>query len=293
MAVFSMTGYGRGAAKKGGSSATCEVKSVNNRYLDVNVRAPRGVLAFEPRLRDLVQQTLSRGRVDLFIELQTREAHGADVHVDEQLARRYLRRVRALQKSLNVPGAVEIRDVLAWQGVLVFTESETDAEVVWPLVEEAAKKALKGLVATRKREGEALRKELSGRLRLLRTTVRDMEEEIPRVASSIEDRVRLRITTLQTVPNVDADRLAQEVAFHVARADVTEEMVRLTAHIDHFESALAEPRAEGKRLDFLLQEMHREITTYANKLQGTAVSRHVIEAKSLAEKLREQVQNIE
>ncbi len=288
-----MTGFGRGEANDAGARVVCEIKSVNNRHLDVNVRLPRAFWAVEPRVREAVAKAVSRGRVDLFLSVEETHVGEEAVRLDDELAATYFARLRALQTRLGLSDEIRVTDLARFDGVLRVGDSEADVERNWPVVEKALARAVEGLIAMRRNEGEALRRELVKIEQALSGIAGEMREAVGPACAELERRLTEKIEALTQTPGVDPIRLHQEVAVLLAKADVAEEVTRLHGHLEAFRAALAESSPIGKRLDFLVQEINREITTFGNKLQAREISALVVRAKTEAEKLREQIQNIE
>ncbi|MCL4234782.1 MAG: YicC family protein [Deltaproteobacteria bacterium] len=288
-----MTGFGRGEAKDVRARVVCEIKSVNNRHLDVNVRLPRAFWAVEPRVREAVAKAISRGRVDLFLSVEETHMDEESVHLDEDLAATYHARLRSLQQRLGLADEIRVTDLVRLDGVLRVSDSEADVERNWPMVEKALSGALERLIAMRRGEGEALRRELAKIESTLSGIAEEMRAAVGPACADLERRLTEKIESMTQTPGIDPLRLHQEVAVLLAKADVAEEVTRLRGHLEAFRAALSESSPIGKRLDFLVQEIHREITTFGNKLQSREVSGLVVRAKTEAEKLREQIQNIE
>ncbi|MCC6159398.1 MAG: YicC family protein [Deltaproteobacteria bacterium] len=293
MPFFSMTGFGRGETKDAGARVVCEIKSVNNRHLDVNVRLPRAFWAVEPRVREAVARSISRGRVDLFLSVEETHPGEDAVHLDEDLAATYFTRLRALQQRLGIADEIRVTDLVRLDGVMRVSDSEADVERTWPVVEKALADAVERLIAMRRGEGEALRRELAKIESALSAIAEEMTAAVGPACADLERRLTEKIEALTQTPGIDPVRLHQEVAVLLAKADVAEEVTRLRGHLEAFRAVLSESSPVGKRLDFLVQEIHREITTFGNKLQGREISALVVRAKTEAEKLREQIQNIE
>lgn len=294
MPIFSMTGFGRGFVRRKAAMVTCDIRSVNNRFLDIQLRLPRTHAIFETKIRKKISETLDRGRIELTLSIVAPASDSLKIVLDKELVGQYLARIKELGRSYDLEGDVPLRDILAFDGVLRAVENPADNEDgQWPMIEEAVSKALKALLRMRKNEGSALKKDIQLLVRSLSVQVRAMEKLLPAVTKAMQRRLALRVENLSSGAGVDPQRLAQEIAFLLSKSDVNEEIARLKGHLEHLESSIKEGSPVGKRLDFLLQELHREITTYSNKIQGLSVSPRVVEAKLLVEKIREQVQNVE
>lgn len=288
-----MTGFGRGSAKSGAISVACEVKTVNNRFLDVNIRLPRPYWGVEHRVREAIAARLQRGRVDIFFNVEEQITRTTAVRFNDALAAQYVKKIRKLQESAGLSDTVSTSDVLRLDGVIHTHESDPNLDEHWTVMEQALDAAMKRLLEMRKKEGAALRKELLRVHKELLETAKAMGRAIPATQEALRARLSARIQEWAGAPGADPVRLNQEIAVLLAKSDVTEEVARLGGHLDELKSALAGDSPVGKRLDFLVQEIHREITTFGNKIQGLEISKLVVDAKSGAERLREQLQNIE
>lgn len=291
--LHSMTGYGRGEASNADVTVVVELKSVNNRFRDVQLRCPREYMALEPRIANLLKDPFQRGRIDAYVR-RTTTGTRARVVADVALARDYARVVQEL--AGQVGGAltrdVSLTFVLSQPGVLGLTEAEVDVMGEWEIVETAVQSAIEHLLAMRRAEGQALARDLGGLLGELRQLVAQVEE----AASGIDDRLKQRLEgRLQRLlgERVDPWRLAQEIAMLADKADVSEELARLRSHCDQFEEALAADEPVGRRLDFLLQEMNREVNTVGSKAAEHPVHRRVVDMKAVLERMREQSANVE
>ena len=289
-----MTGFGRGETKEGGRSWTAEIRTVNHRFLDQRVVLPSAFAGLEERVKKLVAGQLDRGRTELCLTCQGEVSGAAQLTVDMALARQYHRCLLELHEQLGLSGAVELRDLLAQRGIITQQEQSPDTEQEWPLIEQAVAAALADCERMREQEGQALKAELNSRLDHFAALVAEIGTAVPQLVAQRHEELKERIAKLLAGMDIDPARLAQEAALLADKADVTEEIVRLTSHISQFRSFLdnsGEPC--GRRLDFLLQEFLREVNTLASKISNAAVARLGVEMKNEIEKLREQVQNIE
>lgn len=291
--LHSMTGYGRGEASNAEVTVVVELKSVNNRFRDLQLRCPREYMALEPRIANLLKDPFHRGRIDAYVR-RTTTGTRARVVADAALARDYARVVEelAVQVGGTLAKNVPFTFILSQPGVLGLTEAEVDVMGEWDIVETAVQSAIDDLVSMRRAEGEALERDLSGQLAELRRLVAEVEA----AAAGIDERLRQRLEArLQRLLGERADpwRLAQEIALLADKADVSEELARLGSHCDQFEEALAADEPVGRRLDFLLQEMNREVNTIGSKAAEHPVHRRVVDMKAVLERMREQSANVE
>ncbi|MZP29039.1 YicC family protein [Heliobacterium undosum] len=291
--IKSMTGYGRGEACGAGKRVTVEAKAVNHRYSEVVVRLPKTYMVLEDAIKKIFFQGISRGRVDVFVNLETDGEVTRQVKVDKQLALRYYKSLRDLAQELELPCDVGLNALYSLPEVITLDEPEEDMDEVARVVDAAARQALDGLMGMRIQEGNSLAEDLFLRLTALRHRIKAVEERSPFVAEDYLHRLQERIKELLGQTPVDEQRLAMEVALFADRSNITEELVRLNSHLEQFQKALASSEPVGRKLDFLVQEMNREVNTIGSKSNDLEVSRHVVDLKSEMEKIREQVQNVE
>ena len=288
----SMTGYGGSERADGNRSVRVEARSVNQRFLDVQVKAPRQLLAVEDRIRKAVEARLSRGKVTVFVDW--RESAESSVALNAQTARAIVENLRELGRELSIEGDVDMTTLAAFPQIMETQSGGVDADELWAFLEPALSGALDGLVGMREAEGAELEAELTKRLGSITRIVGSIEERSEGVVVALKERVETKMRELlEGVANVDEGRIAQEAAAAAERADFTEEMVRLRAHVSQAEEALAGSEPIGKRLNFIVQEMHREANTMGSKTSDTDVSIAVVELKEEIEKFREQIQNVE
>ena len=295
MNVMSMTGRGTGAAAGRLARVEVELSSVNRKQLDVDVGLPRFLSSFESRVQELVQGRLSRGRVSGEIRVAWAEAaQAAGARVDLGLARATVTALRAAAKKLDLPDDLKASALLSLPGLVALEHGERDLETLWPSVRKALDAALAKLQAMRKKEGAALGRDLQGRLATLRTLVGEIAARAPGVAETYRANLLKRIAA--ALPGTDLagdERLLKEVALFADKADVAEELVRLDSHFRQADGLLKTGGVVGRTLDFLVQEMGREINTIGSKANDAGIARRVVACKAELERFREQVQNIE
>lgn len=297
MAV-SMTGYGRSCVSDAAGTVTLEIKTVNSRFLEINIRSEGVSPAMEELVRNCVKARIVRGKTSVFLKFSTADA-GASVRAElnEPLLKA---QVEALRQAGELPGIkkgkLTAADLLAlpvsW--ICVTCDPVSD-EVLEPLVRKAADEALAGLMAMREREGRNLAEDLQSRMTFLKEQLQFLKEKQPDIIQQYENRLRTRLQSLLDTMNIQTDegRILEEVAVYAEKTDFTEEMVRFGSHLDQFCTALQTEGSIGRKLDFLLQELNREINTTASKANELEVVDCVIRIKTELEKVREQVQNIE
>jgi len=291
--IKSMTGFGRGEASLPGYQITCEVKGVNHRYFDFSLRMPRRYNQLEDRIRDKTRQAVARGRIEVFINIEKTGEARRNIKVDNDLAIIYHNSLKDLAESLQIESAVNIVDIFRLPEVFVLEESEEDLEVVWSGIEAALASSLEGLVSMRMREGQALAADIRERNEFLLATVTSLEERTPLVVQEHLERMRKRIAELVPETAADESRLLQEIAIFADRASITEELVRMKSHCAQMDELLQASEPVGRKCDFLIQEMFREVNTVASKANDLSISRIVVELKAELEKMREQIQNVE
>ncbi|QGG47971.1 YicC/YloC family endoribonuclease [Heliorestis convoluta] len=291
--IKSMTGYGRGGASGSGQQVTVEVKAVNHRYLEVVVRIPKTYLALEEGIKKLYQKGLSRGRVDVFVNIEQLGEGSGKVKVDKKLALQYYQSLKELSDELGLSSDLGVNQLIQLPEVVSLTEAEEDLEALSELAMQASQQAFQQLLRMREQEGKALAEDLLKRLDYLRQLIEEIQKRAPLLVGEYKNKLQERIAEyLDQVP-VDEQRLAMEVALFADRVSLTEELVRLNSHLEQFEKALKLQEPVGRKLDFIVQEMNREINTIGSKANDLEISRQVVNFKSELEKIREQVQNVE
>ena len=291
----SMTGYGRGECARDGFKVTVELSSVNRRQSEIVAYLPRELEALEPRVRDEINRRIARGRLTVKVAL-----HAADgglsgrVRLNVPLARAYARELNRLARELKLAGPVSLETLVRASGVLQTDQDLTDAETFWLAVEKALKKALDALVKMREREGIHLLKDLRQRIALLRKSVESVQKQAPEVVKRFQEQLRERVKNAGLeMPGLDDERLLKEIVYFADRSDISEELTRLQSHFQQFDDCMKAKEPVGRTLDFLAQEMNREVNTIGSKANDSLISRQVVILKAELEKFREQVQNVE
>jgi uncharacterized protein (TIGR00255 family) len=288
-----MTGFGSGTATAGNESLTVELRSVNHKFCEVKVRLPRELSALEATLQKVVKDRLARGAVDVVVRRASRTALGVVPQVDLALAREYRRAWGELAKALELPDTVTVRDMATQMNVIRLEEPQVGLEDAGKAAEAALGQALEALGKMREKEGVALNADLTARLKLVAQWVDEVKVLAPKAIDLYRTRLSERIAELSKGLAVDPQRLAQEVAFFAERTDVAEEMTRLDSHLVQFNELLASKEPTGRKMDFLVQEMHREVNTTGSKSQHAEISNRIMQLKAELERIREQVQNVE
>lgn len=289
----SMTGFGQATWQGEGAKINVEIRSVNQRFLEVRMNLPREYAAAEQQLRQSVQEAVARGKVEVTITRSGLQDGEYVVDVNESLARAYVDAWRRLQRELNLPGTVAIEALLGRPEVVRVVERRGELTAEIEHVEKVLGRALDSFGRAREKEGRALARDMQRRVAHLARLVKRMHARVGAAAADAAARLRQRIESVAAGVNVSPERLAQEIAVIASRADVTEELVRLDSHVTAMRDTFGTAEPVGKRLDFLLQEVHREVNTVASKSNDLEITNLSIEARGEIEKLREQVQNVE
>lgn len=291
--IRSMTGYGRNQDTVDGLSVVVELKSVNHRYFEYSSRLPRGYGFLDDKLKTYLQQRISRGKVDVFVQIHALEAVGSEVVVDHGLAEGYLTALRELSSRYELSGDVSASALSRYPDVLTVRQAELDEDAVWSAVSQVADGAVERFVAMRETEGARMREDVLSRVATIRSAVAVVEEKSPETVRAHMEKVENRIRELLDGVPVDEARLLNEAAVFADKVAVAEETVRLNSHLDQLEQLLNGNEAVGRKLDFLVQEINRETNTIGSKCSDLALTRIVVDIKAEIEKIREQIQNIE
>lgn len=294
MSVRSMTGYGRASAQLDGLRAEVEISSVNRKQLDIVLSMPRSLVSIEARVHEEIAAVLARGRIS--VEVTVRALSGKlkeRVHFNESLARAYRDALRAGAQALGVREDVGISLIAGMPGVLRVESAEDAPERAWPVLQQALRKALAALDRMRRREGLALARDLSARIDQLDRLAGEIRRYAPRAVARYRETLRARLASLRKEAGITPDRLEREVILFADRSDITEECTRIASHLEQARALLRGKEPAGKALDFLAQELNREINTTGSKSADAEIARRVITFKTELERLREQVQNIQ
>ncbi|MEO6872506.1 MAG: YicC/YloC family endoribonuclease [Chthoniobacterales bacterium] len=289
----SMTGYGHGESDRGGAKISVDVNSVNRRQSDIVINLPRDLSALEPRVRQAVSERVVRGRTNVSVTYDPSTNGARTLALDRPLARSYHDAMRALQAELAVSGEITIGMVLQAPGVMRFSEESVVPDEVWPALEEALRRALDELVKMRTREGKHLAKDLIHRLKVVRQSLKEVRRLHPAVAEKHRVVLLERINKAGVELEPNDERLLKEVAFFADRSDVSEELTRLESHLTQFAHHLRKEEPVGRTLEFITQEISRELNTLGAKAGDPEISQHVVACKAEVEKIREQIQNLE
>lgn len=289
----SMTGYGRGEAARSGAKFTVEISTVNRKQAELSLYLPRELDALESRARDEINAKVSRGRIAARVQWTAKSGDRAQVEIDRNLAKEYAKEYRKLATDLKLGGEVSLDTILRAPGVLQTSEEELDVESLWTPLRTAVRAALKELLAMRAREGANLKRDLQKRIDALQKSVKAVKRQAPKTVRRHREALLDRLNQSGLDLKLDDERVLKEVALFADRIDITEELTRLESHFGQFADYAKSKGPVGRTLDFLSQEMNREVNTIGSKANDPLISRLVVAMKSELEKFREQVQNVE
>lgn len=291
--ICSMTGYGRARVLDAGRDVTVEIKSVNHRYFECFIRIPRSYMQLEDRVRAYLQSRVTRGKLEVAVNIKDEDAQASSVTVNKKLFESYCAALGDVSQSYGLPLELTALTALRLPDVISCSEQESDTEAVWVTVEQALAEALAAFVERRREEGERLGQDILGKCGLINRQVDLIEADAPRINKEYELRLRQRMQELLSDSQVDEQRLLTEVAVMADKTAVDEEVVRLRAHCNALRDMFEEGVPNGKKMDFIIQEMNRETNTICSKIGDLDIKRRAIDIKVCIEKIREQVQNIE
>ena len=291
----SMTGYGRGECAQDGFKLTVELSSVNRKQAEVSVTLPRELDMLETQIRDVVNRSIARGRVNVRVSLHAAEGRlSARKHINHALAKDYATELAKLAKSLKLDGGITLDQVLRAPGVFHTDEELAETEDLWPAVEKSLNQGLAALLKMREREGAHLARDLAARIAVLRAAVAKVQKQAPVTAENYRQNLleRVKSAGLENIAP-DDERLLKEIVLFADRSDISEELTRLHSHFQQFADCCKAKEPVGRTLDFLAQEMNREINTIGSKASDAVISREVVTLKAELEKFREQAMNVE
>jgi uncharacterized protein (TIGR00255 family) len=294
-AMKSMTGYGRGGCAQNGFKVTVELSAVNRRQSEISLNLPRELEMLEAPMRDAINGKIARGRVMARVSVHAgADKVSARMHINLPLARAYTAELNRLARRLKLAGEVTLDQLIRAPGVLQTDEELVEAEKIWPIVEQALRSALAALVKMREREGAHLAQDLAARIAIMRKAVGKIQKQAPLTAENYRQQLieRIRSAGLESLAP-DDERLLKEIVLFADRSDISEELTRLRSHFQQFEDCQKSKEPVGRTLDFLAQEMNREVNTIGSKANDAVISREVVTLKSELEKFREQAQNVE
>ena len=289
----SMTGFGKASCDLSGDTVSLELSSVNHRYLDSNIRIPYEWSSLDPVLRDALKGRVSRGKINVSIARKRSAGGAAKIHLNRDVAEQYVRAFKEIGELLGSDEPLSGHTLAQFENVFAYEEDEADLDEAKKVLLKLLGEALDHLDSMRETEGEALGRDLRLRVDLIRASLTSIEKRLPALNESYAEKLRARIAEIGQDAIMTEERIAIEVALLADKGDVTEEIVRLKSHLDHAEELLGSSEPVGRKLNFLSQEVQREINTLGSKVRDTDVIREVLQMKSELERIREQLQNIE
>jgi len=288
-----MTGYGRSEVRHAHLALTVEARSVNHRYLDIALRYPRLYAPLEARMKQRVSAHFTRGHIDITLVQQESADTRRALSLDHTLAQQYYDALQGLQESLGLPGTIDLSLIASLRDVFKVDEASADVENDWDIIAQGLDAALQALQTMRRQEGEVLRRDFHLRLQAMAQQSQSIRQRVPQVVVEYQQRLEQRVKELFAQVELDPNRVAQEAILFAERSDITEELTRLEAHMQACARLLSSSEAVGRKIEFLVQEMHREVNTIGSKSNDTTITHSVVELKSEIERIREQIQNIE
>ncbi len=292
--IKSMTGFGRGEANSDYGKVTVELKSVNHRYLDLNMKLPRGLSAFEQDVRTLLKQQISRGKVDMYVTFAFQEDSAEQaLTYHEEVAKAYVHYAQRISEQFDLRNDLSVSSLLRYPDVCVTGQREMDAEQMMVLLQEALQLAMTQFVDTRIKEGEALAKDLLDKLDYMESVAKKLEARYPQVLADYRKRLLAKVQELLATSSMEEARVMTEVVIYADKTCIDEEIVRLNSHIKQMRDILTNQSGVGRKLDFIAQEMNREANTMLSKTNDLEMTDLAIDLKTEIEKVREQIQNLE
>ena len=293
--IASMTGYGRGDSAWENNRLAVEIKSLNHRFLEIYIRLPNSLSLLELDIKKKISDRISRGRIEVTVRFDSEQgdAPGPELELNRPLINRYYNLFSQIQKEFALKEEITLGMIAGIKDAIISVEKGVDLKAIWEELKKAVEEALDALMLMRRREGESLYQDLSLRVEIISRAMDAIKSRSPQVVVEYQKRLTERVKELTSGLVLDESRLAQEVAILAERSDITEEIVRFGSHIDQLKNMMQSDEQVGRKLDFLLQEMNREINTIGSKTSDSDISRMVVEVKSELSKLREQIQNIE
>lgn len=289
----SMTGYGRCEAVTDGKKILVEIKSVNHRYSDYNIKVPRHLGYLEDKIRKEVSESVTRGKIDIYVNVDYFEISDKEITLNKELAKSYINALYTLRDEFGLTDDITVTRVARNSEIFKSERIEEDEEALWLSVKSVLDTALEAFVAMRAREGERIEKDLCGRIEYMRLLAEEVDSRSPETVNEYRDRLYEKIKEIIDGHEIDEGRILTEVAIYADKVAVNEETVRLRSHFDEFDTIIGSGEPAGRRLDFLIQEINREVNTIGSKASDIEIAKTVVALKGEIEKLREQIQNIE
>ena len=289
----SMTGYGRGKYENDSREYTVEIKSVNNRYIDISVKMPRSISFLEDKIKKLISNSITRGKVEVFISYANNSDKGRNIEINRELANRYIEEMKLLAAEKNINANIEVVDVMKMPDVLNVKLDESDEEIITEELTKCTELAISNFINMRETEGEKIKEDLVERIVKISEKIEKINSISTGLVKEYIVKLERRVNELLKPDVVDEARLAQEIVIFSDKCSVEEELTRLKSHISQFENLLEKENSNGKRIDFLIQEMNRETNTIGSKANNLEITNYVVDIKTELENIREQIQNIE
>ena len=289
----SMTGFGKGEGDTNLGKLYVEARSINHRYCDINIKLPKRLAPFENRIKETIRSQVSRGRIDVALKLDNLGEEKVQLHVDLHLAEQYYQALQSLREKLQLKDEVSLALLAGSKDLITAKEETGDIEPYWQEIVPILKRSFQDLDEMKRLEGESIAKDIQQRLKYIAQQLAVIKQQFPSRLEAYQNRLQERLQSLLKGMEVDPSRFQQEVAFLSERTDITEEIVRTESHLAQFTTLLEGEEPVGRKMEFLLQEIHREVNTVSAKANDAEISQRVVEIKSELEKIREQVQNIE
>ncbi|HAZ09923.1 MAG TPA: YicC family protein [Candidatus Omnitrophica bacterium] len=291
--IKSMTGFGKGEAKSKSGVFTVEIRAVNHRYFDLSSKIPNSLMLLEDRIKELLNKNIKRGKINLFLSHRASEKESGLITFDKQIIDKYYNILAEVKKRLDIKEEIKLSHILSFTDVIIHEEKSFDIGAMWVSIKEAAVKAVSDCNKMREREGKALYKDFSARITRISSYIDTVSGMAPSVVAEYKSKLDSRIKDIVKGKTIDEARLETELALFAKQCDISEELTRIKSHLEGFRKAMETGEEAGRKLDFILQELNREINTLGAKANDIKISRIVINIKSELEKMREQAQNIE
>ncbi|MCK5812395.1 MAG: YicC family protein [Clostridiales bacterium] len=290
--TISMTGFGRATAENELIKVKIEMKSVNSRYHDCNMKIPKAYAFVEEKLKKLIKQQISRGKIDVYVTIKYIDNSNVSISIDMDLANQYFLGIQKVKDSFLIKKEIEAFQITSIPGVFVTDEEEIDEELILQFLENTCQEALNNILVMKKNEGKHIYLDMQGKISELVKLISEIEKLSESVVDDYREKLKNRIEELLNDQDIDENRLSQEVAYFADKACIDEELIRLSSHVKQFNDNMAKDQT-GRKLDFIIQEMNREINTIGSKGNSLEITNLVLECKSIVEKLREQAMNLE
>ena len=289
----SMTGYGRQEKLIDGKKILVEIRSVNQRFTDYNIKLPRHMGFLEEKVRNFASEKITRGKVDIYISVESYDETDKEIYLNTALAKNYIDVLKQLRDEFDLKDDISVMKVAAFTEIFKTERKEEDQEQVWAQVKEVMAEAMEAFISMREREGERIERDLVERVEYMKTLAARVDERSPQTVEEYRDRLYSKIKELLEDRDIDESRVLTEVAIFSDKIAVNEETVRLGSHFEEFYNIINSGEPAGRKLDFLIQEINREVNTIGSKAQDIEIAKTVVTLKGEIEKLREQIQNIE